>query len=440
MTHFKEFFKYTSLNVMAMISVSIYILADTFFVSYALGCNGLAALNFAVPVWGFIVGCGLMLGIGGATKYGIAKSQNDNKAANQIFTNTALLTFGFSVFFVVCGLFFADFIAEIFGANSYVFVMARDYLYVLLLFSPIILFNYLLICFVRNDNAPQLAMAAMVVSSFLNIVFDYLLIIVLDKGMLGAALATGFAQTGGLAILAVHFIRKRNGFHLIRCKIKKAMASSIFAIGFPSFITEISISVVMIVFNRIIFSLAGNIGVAAYAVIANIFIVVISIFNGIAGGVQPLISRHYGNGDMSLAKLMLRYALILTAIISAIVYAAVFFGAHQITGIFNSEQNEILQSLAVSGLRIYFVGTVFAGLNIIMAIYFTSTENPRPAHVISLLRGFVVILPMIFLLSHVWDITGVWLVFPVTELLVGSVAVWLFWRKRKSICANSTLS
>jgi putative MATE family efflux protein len=409
-----------------MISVSCYILVDTFFIAFSLGHNGLAALNFAVPVWGFIVGCGMMLGIGGATKYTIAKSRHEHKFANQIFTNTALLILGIAVFFVSCSVFFADFIATSFGASGEVFAMTRDYLYVILLFSPVILLNYTLICFIRNDKAPQLAMAAMVISSFSNIAFDYLFIIVLDMEMFGAALATGLAQTVGLMILTLHFIRKRNGFHLIRCKVKKVIASSIFAIGFPSFVTEVSISVVMITFNLIIFSIAGNIGVAAYGVIANILIVVISIYNGIAGGVQPLISKHYGDRNIALAKLMLRYALVLMAIISVLIYAIVFFGAHQITNIFNSKQNEILQSLAVSGMKIYFTGAIFAGFNIIMAIYFTSIDNPRPAHIISILRGFVVILPLVFLLSHVAGITGVWLVFPITELVVSGIGLWLF--------------
>ena len=432
-TYLREFAKYTSFNVVAMISVSCYILIDTFFIAAALGYSGLAALNFAVPVWGFIVGCGLMLGIGGATKYTIAKSQKKDKAANRIFTNTVLLTLGFSVIFVIGGLFFADTIAATFGANDYVFAMSKDYLFVLLLFSPVILFNYILICFVRNDNAPQLAMAAMVVSSFSNIAFDYLFIILLDMEMFGAALATGLAQILGLLLLLTHFIRKRNGFRLIRCKPERKIVGGVFATGFPSLVTEVSISVVMITFNLIIFSIAENVGVAAYGVIANIFIVIISIYNGIAGGVQPLISKYYGIGSMNLAKLMLRYALFLMAIISALVYASVFFGANYIADIFNREQNEVLQQLAVSGLRIYFIGSVFAGLNIIMAIYFTSIKRPRPAHIISLLRGFAVIFPLVFLLSQAVGITGVWLAFPVTEFLVGGVGVVFYWMMSKRV-------
>ena len=434
MSHLKEFAKYTSLNIIAMVSVSCYILADTFFISLGLGSYGLAALNFAIPIWGIIFGCSLMLGIGGATKYTILHSQNDIAGANRVFTNTVALMFGFAMVFVLSGIFFAGRITTVFGAapGSDVFLMSKTYLQILLVFSPIMMANSVLVCFVRNDGAPKFAMIVMAVISFVNIGLDYVFIIHQEMGMFGAALATGLANVTGLLVLSTYFIRRRNGFKLIRCKISKILSFEIFTIGLPSFITEVSVSVVMVVFNVIIWGLSGNIGVAAYGVIANILIVIIAIYNGIAQGIQPLISKYYGNGNMVATKQILSYALALVLGISAAVYVVVFFGAGQIASIFNSEQNEVLQSLAVSGMRIYFVGVVFAGLNIVISMYFTSVNNPRPAHIISILRGFVVILPLVFLLSTLGGITGVWSTFPVTELIVCGVGYILYKKYRRN--------
>jgi Na+-driven multidrug efflux pump len=128
---------------------------------------------------------------------------------------------------------------------------------------------------------------------------------------------------------------------------------------------------------------------------------------------------------------MLRYALLLVVGISTTVYLGLFFGANQIVGIFNSEQNPFFQQLAVNGLRIYFVGVVFVGFNIVLTTYFASIENVRPAHGISVLRGLVVILPMVFLLSHLGGITGVWLSFPLTELVVSGVGCLMYAHYRK---------
>ena len=117
-------------------------------------------------------------------------------------------------------------------------------------------------------------------------------------------------------------------------------------------------------------------------------------------------------------------------LISAAVYLLMFFGSAPIVGIFNSEGNALLQQIAETGLKIYFTGCVFAGLNIVHSVFFTSTERPLPAHVISLLRGFILIIPMAFLLSSLAELYGVWAAFPVTELLVCAVGVVLLSRYR----------
>lgn len=154
-----------------------------------------------------------------------------------------------------------------------------------------------------------------------------------------------------------------------------------------------------------------------------ISLVIISIYTGIAQGIQPIVSRSYGLNDAGSMKATLRYALAAALILSAAIYAVVFFGAGQIAAIFNSEQNAMLQSIATEGLRLYFIACPFAGFNVAISTYFTSTERPRPAHIISILRGFLVILPMAFLLSQLFSIRGVWCSFPATELLVAAVGL-----------------
>src|SRR5699024_3118832 len=164
--------------------------------------------------------------------------------------------------------------------------------------------------------------------------------------------------------------------------------------------------------------IAGNIGVAAYGVIANLSLVVMSIYTGISQGIQPLLSSGYGTGNRKKTQSVLRYALVSAVLISVVVYVCVFFGADPIAAVFTSEQNATLQTIAVTGLKIYFTACVFAGFNIILSVYFTSTENALPAHIISILWGFVVIIPMAFLLSAAAELTGVWAAFPATELIV----------------------
>ena len=426
--YFREFLKYSSLNVLGMIALSCYILADTFFVSKSLGADGLAALNLAIPVYSFINGSGLMIGMGGGIKYSIAKSQGAAQRADQTFTNSAVLTAVIAACFFLTGLLASGPLALLLGADGTVYEMTRTYLQVILLFAPMFMTNNLLLCFIRNDGAPQLSMTAMITGSLSNVVLDYVFMFPFGMGIFGAVLATGMAPVISILVLSTYLFRRKNQFHLRKCRISGKLALGIFSSGLPSLITEVSSGIVMIVFNTIILGIAGNIGVAAYGVIANLSLVVMSIYTGISQGIQPLLSSGYGTGNRKKTQSVLRYALVSAVLISVVVYVCVFFGADPIAAVFNSEQNATLQSIAVTGLKIYFTACVFAGFNIILSVYFTSTENALPAHIISILRGFVVIIPMAFLLSAAAELTGVWAAFPATELIVSLIGAGLFFR------------
>lgn len=175
-TIFGQFIRYASLNVLGMFGISLYILADTFFIANGVGADGLTALNLAVPAYNFLHGCALMLGLGGATRYTVSKSQGKTAHANKFFTHTILLATLFSTFFFCVGLVFAAPLARILGANAEVFDMTYTYLRIILLFAPAFIFNEVFLAFVRNDGAPHLAMYAMVGGSLANILFDYIFI------------------------------------------------------------------------------------------------------------------------------------------------------------------------------------------------------------------------------------------------------------------------
>lgn len=189
------------------------------------------------------------------------------------------------------------------------------------------------------------------------------------------------------------------------------------SLGFPSFVAQLSSGIVMITFNAIILKLEGNTGVAAYGVVANISLVIVAVYTGISQGIQPLVSAFYGAGNNRQANTVLRYAMTTMLSVSVIVYLFIFVFAQPVTSVFNSENNMQLQQIAVSGLKLYFISTPFVGYNMILATFFTSVEKALPAHILTVLRGLVLIIPMAFFLSSVWKMTGVWLAYPVTEFL-----------------------
>ncbi len=430
-SYLKKFIRYASLSVLGTLGVSCYILADTFFVAKGLGTNGLAALNIAIPAYNFIHGCGLMFGMGGATKFSICKINKERKQTNRIFTNTVYLSLLFGIVFALIGLFSSKQLALFLGSDASVLNMTDTYLKWLLLFAPAFIMNDVLLCFVRNDNSPMLATVAMLIGSFSNIILDYIFIFPMQWGIFGAVFATGLSPVISMAVISFHWIKKKNTFGLIKAKIDWNIIRQDLSLGFPSLIAQVATGVAMIVFNMLILNLEGNTGVAAYGVIANISLVVVAIYTGISQGVQPLVSESYGKGDKSDIRLGLQYAMRTMILISCMIYLIIFVFANPITAVFNSENNTRLQEISVIGLKLYFTSVIFVGFNTIIAVFFTSIEKAIPAHILSLLRGLILIVPMAFLLSALWKMTGIWLTYPITEGIVAIMgyAIYRYYKR-----------
>ena len=431
-TTLQEFTRYVFFNVLGMIGLSCYILADTFFIANGLGSCGLTALNLAIPVYSFVHGSGLMLGMGGATKYSVFLGQKKPHEANKAFTNTVIVTVVLSFVFILIGLFGAEELTRLLGADAQVFEMTYTYLKIILLFSPAFMMNDVLVSFVRNDNNPRLAMTAMLAGSFSNIILDYIFIFPCNMGIFGAVLATGLAPIISMTVLSVHWKREEKVRLLLHVRDMRTnrevcslhMMASCMAIGVPSLITEVASGIVIIVFNRIILELEGNLGVAAYGIIANISLVVVAIFTGVAQGMQPLVSKAYGVLRQDIMNLLRKYALTTVLCVAVVVYVTVFIGADAIALVFNKERNPALQEMAVQGLKLYFIATPFIGINVVLSNYFAAIEKPLPAQIISILRGMVLIIPMAFLLAMMGGLTGVWLTVAVTEGIVCVVGVY----------------
>lgn len=420
-TPFQSFLHCTSLSVLAMLAMSCYILADTFFIARGMGAQGLAALNIAIPAYNLIYGTGLMAGVGGATCFSILCGRGEKKGANIMFTHSLYLGIGASLLFFLAGLFLSQPITRLLGADAAVFQMAHTYLSVLLLFSPAFILNAILLCYVRNDGKPRLAMLATAGGSLANIILDYIFIFPCGMGIFGAILATGLAPVIGILIMSPHLLSPQRGFCLAPARPSLRPILKSLSLGFPSLLIQVSSGIVMVLFNHIILGLEGNTGIAAYGVVANLSLVVISVYTGIAQGIQPLVSSAFGRRDMRSAALYLRYGLTLMLLLAFLIYSAILLFASPIAGAFNSGSDRHLQELAAGGLRLYFTSTAFVGFNIILSMYFTSVDRPLPAHLLSMLRGLLLIIPAALLLSSLWGMTGVWLCVPFTEL---ATAVW----------------
>ena len=430
---FQEFASYVSFNVLGMIGISCYILADTFFVANGVGADGLAGLNLVLPVYSLLHGISMMLGMGGATRFNLLATQRRLDQANGVFTLTLLVGGIIGLLFTLTGIFLSGPITSLLGAKGQIQPLASTYLQTLLYYSAAFMMNNILQCFVRNDGNPRLSMTAMLVGSLTNIVLDYVFIFLFDWGMFGAAFATGIAPVIGIAILSLHSRDESRNMRFVKPLLQLRQLGRLCAIGTSPLIIEVSSGLVMLLFNLTILELVGNVGVAAYGVIANLALVITAIFNGASNGAQPLISRYFGTQQHQKVQKVFLWAAVFSLSVSVLLCGLSFLFDQSVASLFNKDNSAALTQLVVDGIHLYFPGFILMSFNILCAAFFAAVNAPKQSIAISLLRGILLIVPLIYCLSAWLGMTGVWLVVPTTELLTLTVSLSLAWRYRKRL-------
>lgn len=431
-----KFCRYVSANVMGMIGLSCYILADTFFIANAIGADGLTALNIAIPVYNLINAAGLMTGVGGGTRYAILRAQGENETANRLFSGMVLLAAGAGCALLALGALAAAPLAAaplaaLLGADAVTLPLCSVYLRTILCFAPFFLLNSTLQAFVRNDGAPRLAMAGMLTSSLSNVVLDWVFMYPMGMGMFGAAIATCIAPILSLCVLATHFARPASRLRFCARGAALRPAARALGLGASSFVCELSSGVVLLVFNLLILRFTGNVGVAAYGIIANLALVGLAIFTGVAQGIQPLTSHAYGTGSATELRQLLRLAVWLVLALAVIIYLAVNLWPDPLISAFNRDADPQLADIALAGMRIYFVGFFFAGPNLVLAAYFSAVDRPRQGFGVAMIRGLIALIPLALVLAAALGMTGVWLAYVLAELCGLCAALFFLHRARQ---------
>ena len=394
----KQFIKYVSQNICGMFGISCYIIVDTFFISQAAGTDGITVLNLVLPVYNLIFAIGSMIGVGSATRYTILKAQEDD-SAKKYFANAILCILMISIPFVLSGIFSPDTVMHMMGADAGITQLGRTYTRIFLLFTPFFMMNYVFSAFVRNDNAPTLAMIGTMMGSFSNVVLDY--------------------------------CQKKNTVQFAKTRPSVRMLTASCQLGVPAFVGEFSSGVTTTLFNYLILGLAGNVGVAAYGVIANFALIFTCIFNGISQGAQPLVSRYYGEGNERAVKKILHLGLATGVVFSLLIISLVWGFTDPMVALFNSEHSVKMAEYAFTGMRLYVIGFLFAGFNIIGTGYLSASEHAKEAFTASVCRGFVAIAVCSVILSRIFGIRGVWLSFMAAEALTAGITAWALLKDRK---------
>lgn len=423
------FMKYLIPSLFGMLLMSINILVDGLFVSHGLGEMALAAVNISIPIFSIILSISLWIGMGGATLYSMALGEGDLSKGKAIFTQSLLLTIVLTGIILGIGLLYERELAYLFGANDLIIESVLEYLHVLLLFGVLIVIENILSIFIRNDGNPTLAMMGLIVTALVNIVLNYLFIFVFEWGLTGVAYAIVISGVVGILVLLTHFLHPRKQLGMTLKFFKECHLGSILAIGFPSFLVEGSAALVVILFNVTFNRVMGDTGLAAYAVINYLHIVFLLLFIGVGAALQPITSYLYGAIEYAKMAVFLKLALIAAIILGGALMILGLLGSGLIIQLFGVTDPAIIEYTSV-GIRYFFMGYLFLGVNMVLLEYYQSIALVRYATFIVVLRVVIFFLPLLFILPAFFGENSVWLVFPLSEagaLMVVILMIKLRW-------------
>ena len=425
------FFRYLIPSIFAAMVTSIYVLADTIIIGKGLGATAMAALNIALPIYNIFFGLGLLFGVGGSVLLSICRGKGDTEKANAYFSASLLLTLGFFFFSLLLCVAFMEEIAWILGATEETISYIMDYIPYIIWGMGAFFFSSFLQTFIRNDGAPKLAMNGVIAGGVANIILDYVFVFPMNMGMKGAAIATVIGSCLTVVILLTHFFTAKNQLHFTLKGIHPSFLKDITINGFASFLIEISSGLTIFIFNLQLLTYIGNTGVTVYGIICNTAIVVMCLCKGINQAAQPILSTNHGAGFYDRIHQIRSLSVKASLIVCGIFVILGLFVPDLFTNIFLTPSEEILH-YSSTAIRIYFIGFLMMGVNMVFICYFQAITQAGYSLIICLLRGCILVIAFVYLLPLLFDSIGIWLAFPAAELVTMFLGIY-FIEKSKQI-------
>jgi Na+-driven multidrug efflux pump len=306
--------------------------------------------------------------------------------------------------------------------------IAIEYLSVILIFIPFLMIGVVLDYFVRVDNRPNLAFIALLFSALINVILDWFLIVYLQKGIFGAALATGISQLALIFILLPHFFSKKATLKFVKpigsyIQIIKASYN-----GASEFVNEISVGITTLIFNYVMIKNFDIEGIAAFTVINYLLMIGIMISFGISDSLQPIISKNFGAKENKRIEEFLKLAFITTGLVGVVMILLIIFTPNTLANIFLEDTNYKTKQIVLSFATFIWIAFLFNGINLVISAYLTAIHKPLASMIIAVSRSFIFPIFFIFTLPFFFDLNGIFMAIPMAEFMTFIIAVILYRR------------
>ncbi|PTX64180.1 putative MATE family efflux protein [Kordia periserrulae] len=417
-----------SIGILVM---SLNMVVDTIFVGQWIGPMAIAAITVVVPLTFLIASIGMAIGVGGASIISRALGKDDQDKAQRTFGNMIVMSLGLAVFFVVVGLVFKEEGLALFGANGDIYSPAEIY-YVIVMYG----IPFLALCMtgnpvVRAEGKPKFAMVALILPAIGNIFFDYLFINVLDMGMAGAAWATSISYFICFLFIYWFFISKYSELKIkLRCfKLEHAIVREITELGGVTLARQGMVSILSIVLNHTLFAYGGETSVTIYGIISRMLMFALFPVMGISQGFLPIAGYNYGAEKLARVRESINISIKYGTGLALLIFAVIMIFPEQITFIFTKDETVIRET--PNALRWVFLVTPLIAVQMIGAGYFQAIGKAIPALLLTLTKQGFFLIPLVLILPTYFGIFGVWVSFPIADVLATLVTGWYLNREVK---------
>ena len=424
--------KFTMPSIVMMIFTSIYGVVDGFFVSNYVGKTAFTAVNFIFPLLMILGSVGFMFGTGGSALVARTLGQRDEEGANRIFSLLIYVSLILGVLIAVVGILLLRPIAKLLGAEGQMLEDCVLYGRIILCALPAYVLQMEFQSFFVTAEKPKLGLMVTVASGVTNMVLDALLVGIFPMGLVGAALATAMSQAVGGLIPLLYFGRKNSSLlRLTRTRFDGKTLLKTSTNGSSELMSNVSMSLVRMLYNVQLLALAGENGVSAYGTMMYVNMIFLAIFIGYSIGTSPVVGFHLGAQNYDELKGLLKKSGIIIGICSVGMLGLGFVLAKPLSVLFVGYDAELLE-LTVQGFYIFAVSFLFVGYAIFFSGFFTALNDGLTSAIISFLRTLVFQVAAVLLLPLIWGIDGIWWSIVVAELMAAVVgAIFLFIHRKK---------
>lgn len=417
-----------SIGILVM---SLNILVDTIFVGNWIGSTAIAAINVVLPVSFFIAALGMAIGIGGSSIISRALGADQRQKALKTLGNQITLTLLLTLTMVTIGLLFADAIISSFGGKGDIFEPAKIYYEIVLYGVPVLALCMMANTVIRAEGKPKFAMYAMMIPSVSNLLMDYIFIYILDFGMAGAAWATTLSYVFCFLFILWFYGSDRSELKLSfsHLGLNFPIVKEITSLGFVTLARQAVVSITYLFMNNILFDLGGETSVTSYAIAGRMLMFAMFPVLGVTQGFLPIAGFNYGAQNYHRVRETLNIAIKYAAILASIVFIILMLFPEQITRMFTSDADVLRQ--APNDMRWVFAATPIIAWQLIGAAYFQAIGKARPALLLTLSRQGFFFIPLILILPQFYGEFGVWISFPISDVLATIVTAYFLNREVK---------